>query len=196
MLGKTYSAIIAISFLFAVTTGHVEEVGKGCISGAVNAVKFMLELGGMMAFWCGIMAVFEKCGLLKLFSRLIKPLLKIIFPDAVKQNVAVEEISMNIGANFLGLGNAATPMGIRAAEKMKSSLAHSDDVVMLTVLNTASVQLIPTTILSLRMISGSDKPYEIIVPIWICSLLTASFAVMITKTLALLRKKRSKTWKS
>ena len=152
-----------------------------------------------MSLWCGIMAVFEKYGVLHYFSRLIRPILKILFPDACKNNVAIEEISLNIGANFLGLGNAATPMGIRAVEKMSRALHKSNDIVMLTVLNTASVQFIPTTIISLRMISGCEKPYEIIVPIWICSVLTVVFAVLITKTAALFSehgKKEHKKWKS
>lgn len=195
MLKYTYSIFFAISFIFAVFCGNIRAIGEGCINGAIAAVKFMIELGTMMAFWCGIMAVFEKAGLLKFFSRLIRPVLKIVFPDACKSGNAVEEISMNIGANLLGLGNAATPMGIRAMEKMNSALSSTDDMVMLTVLNTASVQLIPTTLLSLRTVAGAKDPYEIIVPVWICSVITVIFAVITTKALALCTRKRNQSWK-
>lgn len=181
MLGKTYSIMIIISVICSLLTGRWEQLGNAGISGAANAIKFMLDLGGMMALWCGIMSVFEKFGALKLFAKAIRPLLKVIFPCAYKNEIALEEISMNIGANFLGLGNAATPMGIRAVKKLGKIPGGFDDVVMLTVLNTASVQLIPTTLISLRTLSGCDKPYEIIVPIWICSVLTVIFAVLITK---------------
>lgn len=193
MLGKTYSVIIIISVICAAFTGKTELLGAAGITGAVNAVKFMLELGSMMALWCGITAVFEKCGALNLFSKMIRPFLKIVFPNAYKNGVALEEISMNIGANFLGLGNAATPMGIRAVQKLGKHADCHNDVIMLTVLNTASVQFIPTTLISLRMISGCEKPYEIIVPVWICSVMTVVFAILITKTASSFsRKKRKK----
>lgn len=182
MLGKTYSVIIIISVICAVINGRIGLLGNAGITGAVNAVKFMIELGSMMALWCGITAVFEKCGLLKLFSKLIYPLLKIVFPSAYKREVALEEISMNIGANFLGLGNAATPAGIRAVQKLGKIPECENDIIMLTVLNTASIQFIPTTLVSLRMLSGCEEPYEIIIPIWICSVLTVIFAIIITKS--------------
>lgn len=191
MLGKIYSIIIAISVFFAICNGNVGALGEACIGGAISAVKFMLELGALMSFWCGIMAVFERFGVLKIFARLIRPLLAMIFPDAAKRGTALEEISMNVGANFLGLGNAATPMGLRAMEKMKQSLTSTDDMIMLTVLNTASIQLIPTTLLSLRIIAGAQRPYEIVVPIWLCSALTMLFAVMVTKAMSLLYGKKT-----
>ena len=192
MLGKTYSAIIIISVICAIINGKTELIATAGIAGAVNAVKFMTELGSMMALWCGITAVFEKCGILKFFSEAIRPLLKIIFPHAYKNNIALEEISMNIGANFLGLGNAATPMGIRAVQKLGKNPGCFDDVAMLTVLNTASVQFIPTTLISLRMMSGCENPYEIIVPVWICSVLTVIFAILVTKTSSLFMHRKEK----
>lgn len=194
MLGKTYSAIIVISVFFAICNGNVDALGEACIDGAISAVRFMLELGAITAFWCGIMAVFESIGLLKAFSKLIYPLTRRIFPDAAKRGAALEEISMNIGANFLGLGNAATPMGIRAMEKMHENHVDNDDMVMLTVLNTASVQFIPTTLLSLRTMSGAQNPHEVIVPIWICSCITVAFAIAVTKAAAFVRRKGMK-WK-
>ncbi|MBQ9922759.1 MAG: hypothetical protein IJO52_11260, partial [Clostridia bacterium] len=106
--------------------------------------------------------------------------------------IATEEISLNMGANFLGLGNAATPMGIRAVQKLSKEQGCFDDIVMLSVLNTASVQFIPTTLISLRMMSGSDKPYEIIVPIWICSVLTVIFAIFVTKAFSKFFRKKGK----
>lgn len=192
MLGKTYSVIIMISVICAALNGKIDLLGSAGVNGAVNAIKFMLELGSMMALWCGITSVFEKCGALRIFSKAIRPFLKAVFPCAYKSGTAIDEISLNIGANFLGLGNAATPMGIRAVQKLAKDPCCSDDIVMLTVLNTASVQLIPTTLISLRMLSGSDKPYEIIVPIWISSVLTVIFAVCITKAFSILFRVKGK----
>lgn len=188
MIGKTYSVIIILAFIFSAITGNMEKLGAECISGAVNAVKFMIELGTMMGFWCGIMAVFEKCGVLAFFTRIIRPILKPIFPKSAKDDSVMGDISMNVGANFLGLGNAATPAGISAMQKMNKQVPNNDEMVMLTVLNTASVQFIPTTLLSLRIIAGSHAPYEVIPLIWICSVITVLFAILITKGLGSLRK--------
>ncbi|MBQ9941255.1 MAG: hypothetical protein IJO74_06940 [Clostridia bacterium] len=185
MLGKTYSLLIIVAFCFALFSGNTDIVAEKCAEGAVNAVKFMLELGSMMALWCGIMAVFRECGILKFFSVIITPFTKVIFPNAYRRKEALEEISMNMGANFLGLGNAATPMGLNAVEKLSKFPDCTDDIIMLTVLNTASIQFLPTTLISLRIISGCDTPYEIVVPIWICSVLTVAFAILVTKTTAL-----------
>ena len=190
MIGKTYSVIIMLAFIFSALTGNMEKLGSECINGAVNAVKLMLELGAMMGFWCGVMAVFERCGVLAFFTKLIRPILKPIFPSSAKDDSIMGDISMNVGANFLGLGNAATPAGISAMQKMKNNPGSGDEMVMLTVLNTASVQFVPTTLLSLRIIAGSAAPYEVIPLIWICSVLTVIFAILITKGLGAV-----KAWK-
>lgn len=194
MLSKTYSLLIITAFVYSAVNGNLQLMGESCIKGVLSAVDFMIELGSLMAFWSAVMAVFEKCGFLRIFARIIQPITRLVFPDAYKNKVALQEISMNIGANFLGLGNAATPMGLKAMEKMNDGLKNSFDMVMLTVLNTASVQLIPTTLISLRIISGSANPYEIVLPIWICSVITVTFAVIITKTLGYLYT-RTTLWK-
>ncbi|MBE6687659.1 MAG: hypothetical protein E7588_00090 [Ruminococcaceae bacterium] len=184
MIGKAYSAIIIAAVIFSALNGKLGELSGECIKGAVNAVKFMLELGAMTGFWCGIMNVFEKCGLLDIFARIIRPVLKVFFPDASKKNAAMQEISVNVCANFLGLGNAATPAGITAMKKMKEAGVHTNDMVMLSVLNTASLQLIPTTLISLRTMANSQNAYEIMPPVWICSAATVAFALAITKGLS------------
>lgn len=194
MLSKTYSLLIITAFVYSAINGNLQLMGESCIKGVLSAVDFMIELGSLMAFWSAVMAVFEKCGFLRIFARIIQPITRLVFPDAYKNKVALQEISMNIGANFLGLGNAATPMGLKAMEKMNDGLKNSFDMVMLTVLNTASVQLIPTTLISLRIISGSANPYEIVLPIWICSVITVTFAVIITKALGYLYT-RTTLWK-
>ncbi|MBQ9922931.1 MAG: spore maturation protein A, partial [Clostridia bacterium] len=180
MLGKIYSLFFATSFLFSLFNGKTAETSQACINGVIAAVKFMLEMGALMAFWCGIMAVFESVGVLKVFARIIRPVLKLLFPTACKTNTATEEISVNITANILGLGNAATPMGINAMKKLSTIRGSFSDMAMLSVLNTASVQLVPTTLLSLRSLSGADDPYEIMLPVWVCSVITVVFAITIT----------------
>ncbi len=184
MIGKIYAVIVIISFISGAFGGKMDEVGDAAINGAVEAVKFAIELSGVMCFWCGIMKILEKAGAIRILSKLISPILRFLFPESYKSGKGIHEIAVNISANFLGLGNAATPMGLMAMEKLKDNCRDgraSDDMVMLTVLNTASIQIIPTTLIALRTIAQSANPYEVILPIWICSTLTVCFAVAVTK---------------
>ncbi len=183
MLGKIYSAIVIISVITAAFSGKMSDVSTAALTGAIEAVKFTLELIGVMCFWCGIMKVLESVGVIKLLAKFIFPVLKLLFPESCKSGKGINEISMNLSANLLGLGNAATPMGLKAMEKLKNEgmTEASDDMVMLTVLNTASIQVIPTTLIAIRTMCGSVNPYEVVMPIWICSVITVIFAALLTR---------------
>jgi len=181
MLPKIYSFIILISFTSAVFLQKIPDIGIAAIESASESVIYILKLSGVTILWCGIMKVFEEAGFIKKLSVILKPVLKFVFPNAYNEKNALEEISANMGANMLGLSNAATPVGLKAIEKLKKNDKASDDMVMLTVLNTTSIQIIPTTLLSLRILGKSASPFEILIPIWICSAITFVFTVLITK---------------
>lgn len=175
-----WSGMIIISLISAIITGRVDETINAIFEGASTAVSTLISLAGAMCFWTGIMKIAEKSGVSSAICRLIAPAVKRLFPNASQK--AREYISMNITANFLGMGNAATPMGMLAAETLDAenggSAVPSRDMCMLVTLNTTSFQLLPTTILAMRSAAGSQTPMSVILPIWIVS--AFSMAVGIT----------------
>ena len=181
MLGKIFGIFCILSLLFAIFNGTVAQLGDAVLDGAGKAVEVLLSLGGMMCFWCGIMRVLGQAGLIAKLSRLLSPVLRIFFPDAARRKEGLEEISANISANLLGIGNAATPFALQAMEKLQKHNPNPDQAsqeqITLAVLNTASVTLIPANLLALRRAAGSPSPYQILIPIWITSLLSAAMAL-------------------
>ena len=184
MIGKIFGILCMIALLFSLFCGTAEQVGSAVLDGAQNAVRLLLSLGGMMCFWCGMMRVLSEAGIIKKLSRLLSPFLRFFFPNAAKTGEGLEEISANISANLLGIGNAATPFALRAMEKLQKQNPHPEkatqEQITLAVLNTASVTLIPANLLALRRAAGSDSPYSVLLPIWITSLLCALMALFLT----------------
>lgn len=193
MLGKCFSVLTLISFVFAIFLGNTEAVAVGAIDGAAAAIKTVISLSGMMCLWCGIMNVFRKAGLVEKLSRLLSPVLSLIFPTAFKTGNAKEEITGAVSANLLGIGNAATPFALSAMKKMdenhKKTVA-TDDMIMLTVLAASPVTLLPTTLITLRRAAGSVYPYKIIIPVWIGSFVTCVFAVILCRLCAAVRNRK------
>ena len=185
MIGKIFAVLVLLSIFFAACTGNLSALSNAVFDGADAAVTLTISLLGVTCLWCGIMSVLEKAGAIRGLSRSISPLLRFLFPDAYKTKEGIEEISANVSANILGIGNAATPLGIRAMQKLKAAAGNTatatDDMVMLAVINTASLDLFPTTLIALRRAAGSAQPYVIILPVLIASLCTFVFAVLITK---------------
>lgn len=156
----------AISFVFSALTGKGDELSTSILSSAESAVSLSLTLLGAMAFWGGVMRVAEKSGLVKLVSRMFRPLLRLLFRGLDENGEAFGAIVMNVAANLMGLGNAATPLGIKAIKALAKE-EHADgkataNMIMLVVLNTASLQLLPTTIATLRASYGSVTPLDIL----------------------------------
>ena len=184
MLGKIFGSLCILSLLFSLFSGNTAALGDAVLDGAQNAVQVLISLGGMMCFWCGIMGVLSEAGLIRKLSRLFKPLLGLFFPNAAKNGEGLEEISANISANLLGIGNAATPFALRAMEKLQAQNPHpekaSHEQITLAVLNTASVTLIPANLLALRRAAGSQNPYVVMLPIWITSFVSAAMALLLT----------------
>ena len=185
MIGKIFAVLVIASIFFAICTGNLSALSNAVLDGADAAVTLTISLLGVTCLWCGIMSVLERAGAIRRLSRLISPILRFVFPGAYQTKQGINEISANVSANILGIGNAATPLGIRAMEKLKEAARDptvaTDDMVMLAVINTASLDLFPTTLIALRRAAGSSAPYVILLPVLICSLCTSIFAVLITK---------------
>ena len=195
MIGKICGLICILSFVFGCVTGNIGQMGEGIIDGASNAVELSLSLAGMMCLWSGIMRVMSSSGVIDRFSRLMSPLLRILFPEACAAGNGLGEISASIAANVFGIGNAATPLALKAMEKLQENNGDkeraSDDMIMFTVLGTASVDIFPTTLIALRRAANSHDPFEIVVPVWVCSVLTAAFAVLSVKIFCSLGRRKT-----
>ena len=191
MLGKVFGVIVLIAVVFGVCNGTGEQMASAALDGAGNAIELTLTLAGMMCLWCGVMRVLEEAGVMRRLARLLRRPLAFFFPETARRGEGMEEICANLAANLLGVGNAATPMALRALEKMQRSNPHPDtatgDMITLTVLNTCSISLIPSTILALRQKAGAARPFAVVVPIWICSFVCAMLGLLMTR---LLRRRR------
>lgn len=184
MLGKIFGILCLVSLAAAILTGNTASLGSAFLDGASGAVTLTLSLGGTMCLWCGLMRVFSEAGLVRRLSRLLSPVLRLFFPEAYRTGEGLEEISANVSANLLGIGNAATPLAISAMQKMQARNRHPEtataEQITLAVLNTASVTLIPANLLALRRAAGSERPYAVLIPIWITSLLCAAVTLLLT----------------
>ena len=178
-----WCAMIIISIIVSVFNGTVSETIDAAFEGAKSAVFTILSFAGVMCFWTGIMKIAEKSGLSQKIEKLLRPIINFLFPNSGDE--AKNYIAMNMSANLLGMGNAATPMGIKAMSCLDRENANplyaSDNMCMLVVLNTTSIQLIPTTIIALRVAASSADPFSIILPIWISSLTAVLSAVSLAK---------------
>lgn len=188
MLGKIFGIISVISVVFSLLTSRIKDMGTAAIDGASGAVELTLSLCGIMCLWCGIMEVLKDAGVISKLSRLLSPFMKFFFPDAYKKRSGTEEISANISANLLGIGNAATPLALCAMKKLQNNNPMperaSDDMITLAVLNTASVSLVPSTLLALRRAAGSLSPFAVIFPIWLCSLASSALALLLCRAMS------------
>lgn len=194
MLTFIFSLLIIISIIAGAATGNLRELTEAVLNEPVNAVELCIYLCGGMCFWGGLMRVAEKSGLTEGLAKLFALILGGLFKDIDKQGRAFKAICMNITANLLGLGNAATPFGIEAMKALAEEEGAGDtatpSMVIFTVINTASLTLIPSTALSLRMKYGSADPIEIVPAVWITS--AAALAVSVTAAILPLSGKRER----
>ena len=166
-------AILLLSTLFALFFGTSGETGSSLFEGAGKAVEFSLSIGGGICLWSAVMELMERCGMASAISKALRPLLVRLFPQAAKDRETLDALSQNVSANLLGLGNAATPAGIRAAKGMAGLGAKAEDeLCLLVVLNTASIQLIPSTIAAVRASQGAVSAFDITPAVWISSLVS------------------------
>lgn len=185
MLNYVWAGMIFISVVFGCINGSMPQVAQGAFTGANDAVSVVFGFMGITAFWSGLMRIAEKSGLTEKISELIKPIIHIVFPKLKNEKMATEAVSANVVANMLGLANAATPLGIKAMNELDRLNGYgknaSDSMCMLAVINSASIQIIPATIIAIRSSLGSISPADIIVPVWIVSVITTVFGILIAK---------------
>lgn len=187
MLNKIWPMFLIVSIIYAVFSGNLENVSNGIFIYAGKAVELSITFLGTMCLWTGIIEIIKNTSLINKLKNALKPLMKIMFPNIKKEDKEYDEISMNIVANLLGIGNAATPLGIKAMqtmqEKNKEKSKLTDSMVLFIVLNTASIQIIPTTVIAIRNSLGSQNPTKIIIPVWIATICAAVSGITITKIL-------------
>ena len=184
MMNYIWGGLIALSVIVSLFTGKVSQTSAAAMDSAKECVETVLSMVGVMCFWMGLMEIANRSGLLDKFAKLLEPLINFLFKD-VKSEKAKKAISMNMAANIFGVGNAATPFGLIAMEEMarenKKKGWASNSMCMMVVINTASIQLIPTTLLAFRSAYGSQNPFEIVPAVWITSLCSVVLGVLSAK---------------
>lgn len=193
MMNYIWAGMMILAFLSAAWKGNMQALSNAIMAGASDAVSLCIKLLGALCLWGGLMEIAKASGLTKAVSRLMSPLLRLLFPHLKKDSPAMNAISMNITANLLGLGNAATPLGLTAMRSLQQEnpnpAAATDEMVNFVVLNTAALHLVPTTIALLRQEYGAAVPMDIMPAAW----LTSAAALCVGLTMAwLLRGKRKK----
>ncbi len=187
MLNILWPIFIILSFTYALAFGKVNEINNGIFESLSDAVELSITFLGTICLWNGIMEIAKKTSLIEKLTKFLRPFINSLFPDLRKNEEAKQEISMNMIANILGLGNAATPLGLKAMKTMQKENSKkdtlSDAMMMFIVINTASIQLIPTNVIAIRTSLNSENPTSIIVPVWIATIIAAIVAVLFTKIL-------------
>lgn len=185
MLNAIWPAFIIVSFIYALISGNIEQASNGIFDSAASAVELTLTFFGTICLWNGIIAIVKETTLMSKLTRILQPLIRFLFPELKNNNKAKEEISMNIVANLLGLGNASTPLGLKAMETMQKDNLKKDtltnSMAMFIVLNTASLQIIPTNVIAIRSSLGSNAPSNIILQVWIATIVAAVVGITATK---------------
>ncbi len=178
-------ALIVVSIIFGAINGKLGDVANAIFSGAELSVRIVLTLLGIMTFWLGIMKIAEKSGIVEFISKLLTPIAKLIFPEIPKNSEVIGDVAMNFSANALGLANAATPIGIKAMEKMQElnpdKESASDPMCTLLAMNTAGFQLIPATVIAILAANGCENPTQIIVPTLIVTTGAFISAILVAK---------------
>lgn len=187
MLNIIWPAFIIISVIYALISGNIENVSNGIFDSANSAVQLTLTFFGTICLWNGIMEIAKKTSLTNALSKALKPFINFLFPELKNNKQAQDEISMNMVANLLGLGNAATPLGLKAMKTMQQDNPKKDtltnSMAMFIVINTASLQLIPTNVIAIRSSLGSNSPSGIIIQVWFTTIIAGIVGITSAKLL-------------
>ena len=192
-MSVTWTLMVTASLVCGVVCGTLGDVTAAAMEGASAAVELPLSMAGALCLWSGVMTVMERGGVTEGLARLFRPLLRRILPRASRDADTLAAVSANVSANLLGLGNAATPLGIRAAQRMAAGCGGtaSDELCRLVVLNTASIQLLPATVAGVRAAAGCAAPLDILPAVWMTSILSVTAGLLASSLLARLgRRKR------
>lgn len=186
-----WTGMVALSILAAALLGNISALAAAVPKGAQAGITLAVSIAGSICLWTGVGRLMEKAGLTGKLSRLLRPLLGRIFPSVKEDSVLENHLSANVCANFLGLGNAATPMGIQAAQRLAKGCngIANDELCRLIVLNTASIQLIPANVAAVRSSLGCATPFDILPAVWVTSLCSAGLGVAMAWVLGRLWKK-------
>ncbi|MCI9467554.1 MAG: spore maturation protein A [Ruminiclostridium sp.] len=185
-----WTGMTALSLLCALALGNAGGLASAALDGAAQAIQLGISMAGVLCLWMGIMEVMDRAGLATKLAALLRPVLRRLFPDFSSDRGVMDTIASNVSANLLGLGNAATPLGMEAARRMarRTPGVAGDSLCMLVVCNTASIQLIPTTVAAVRMAAGCETPFDILPAVWITSALSVVTGIAAAKLL-------SKVWR-
>jgi len=187
MLNILWPIFIIISIVYAVIAGRIDEVNSSIFKSAEDAVSLCITFLGTICLWNGIMQIAQTSTLIEKLTKFLSPVMKFLFPEIKKEEKEYKEVSMNMVANMLGLGNAATPLGLKAMDSMQEKNPDktrlSNSMATLIVINTASLQIIPTTIIAIRTSLNSQNPTSIIVPVWVTSIVAFLTVVILNKIL-------------
>lgn len=193
MLNIIWPIFIIISFGYAIFSGNLDKLNESIFSSTTESVNLCISLLGTICLWNGIMQIANKTTIIDKLTKALKPLMKFLFPEIDKNSKIHKEISMNMIANILGLGNAATPLGLKAMKSMQRENKNKDtltnSMITFIVLNTASLQIIPTTVIAIRSSMESQNPTSIVFPVWIATICAAIAGITATKIFISLSKK-------
>ena len=194
MLNSIWPIFIIVSIAFAMVTGNIDKINSSIFESASTAVELTITMLGTMCLWSGIMEIAANTSIIDKILKLLRPILKGLFPKVEKDSKEYKEMCMNIVANLLGLGNAATPLGLKAMQtlqqKNNNKKTLTDTMAMFIVLNTASLQIIPTTVISIRTALNSADPTRIIVPVWIATISAAIAGISAIKIFSKIEEKK------
>lgn len=180
-----WTGMTALSLLCALAMGNQGELASAALDGAASAIELGISMAGVLCLWMGVMEVMQRAGLAEKLARLLRPILRRLFPDFAGDRGTMDTIAANVSANLLGLGNAATPLGLEAARRMsrRTPGVASDSLCMLVVCNTASIQLIPTTVAGVRAAAGCATPFDILPAVWLASAISVCVGIAACKVL-------------
>lgn len=197
MINYIWSSMVVFSVISSIFSGTIKELSAAIISSASDAVSLCIRLGGTICLWSGLMEIAEKSGLTEAVCKVLSPFLKIIFPKMNMKSKTAKAISLNVTANLLGLGNAATPLGLEAMRCLQSENASNEkasgDMIKFVVMNSAAFHLIPTTVAAMRQDYGSSNPFDIMLPSWISS--ATALAVGLTAAFIFIKLGEGIKWK-
>lgn len=185
MLNFLWPFFIIISFIYAFLSGNIDDVNNSLFNSTKDAVELSITLLGTMCLWNGIMEIATRTSIMDKLTKLLKPIINLLFPEIKEDRKISKEISMNMIANIFGLGNASTPTGLKVMKSLQEKNNKKDTLTntmaMFIVINTASLQLIPTTVIAVRSSMGAINPTQIIIPVWFATICAALTAITITK---------------
>ena len=181
LMSRVLALLTALALVMGALSGRMAQVSQATISGAGEAVRLILSIGGTLCLWNGLMEVLQRAGLAQKLARLLSPVISLLFGTYAKDPQAKAAIAQNMSANLLGLGSAATPSGLRAAKRLKELSDRQGKpphgAFLLMVINTASLQLLPTTVAAVRAGLGSAAPFDILPAVWLSSAVSVCVAI-------------------